>query len=93
MVRIDGGGCGLGALRHADAARSGMLAIPGLIELVEDRSLRAASTSPTATRALREITDAGLPDDPRLWREWFSAHGAETTDRFRRFEDGQDRRR
>jgi hypothetical protein len=43
-------------------------------------------------RALREITDAGLSDNPRLWRDWFAAHGAETTDKFRRFEDIRDRR-
>ena len=90
MVRIDGGGCGLAHCGMLTRAQR-MLAIPGLIELVEDRSLAPADIA-FGYRALREITDAGLSDNPRLWREWFAAHGAETTDRFRRFEDSQERR-
>jgi hypothetical protein len=38
-------------------------------------------------RALREITDETLPDDPGRWREWYAAHGARTADRFRRFQE------
>ena len=37
-------------------------------------------------RALREITDQELGDEPALWREWYAAHGAETTERFRQFQ-------
>jgi hypothetical protein len=62
-----------------------MLAIPGLIEMVEDRALAPEDVS-YGYRALREITDEVLADNPRLWREWFAAHGAETADRFRRFD-------
>ena len=41
-----------------------------------------------AYRALREISDETLPDNAQAWREWYAAHGAETTDRFRKFEEG-----
>jgi HEAT repeat protein len=91
MVRIDGGGCGLAHCGMLTRAQR-MLAVPRLIEMVEDRSLAAGDIA-YGYRALREITDAGLSDNPRLWREWFAAHGAETMDKFRRFEDSQDRRR
>jgi hypothetical protein len=90
VVRIDGSGCGLAHCGMLTRAQR-MLAVPGLIEMVEDRSLGPVDIA-YGYRALREITDAGLPDNPRLWREWFAAHGAETTDKFRRFEDGGDRR-
>jgi nicotinic acid mononucleotide adenylyltransferase len=65
-----------------------MLAIPGLIEMAEDQALDARDLT-YAYRALREITDEALPDNPRPWREWYAAHGADTTDRFRRFEKAQ----
>jgi hypothetical protein len=42
-----------------------------------------------AYRALREITDETLPDRAPLWRQWYAARGAETTEKFRRFEDGR----
>jgi HEAT repeat protein len=87
MVRIDGGGCGLAHCGMLTRAQR-MLAIPGLIEMVEDHALAAADVS-YAYRALREITDEMLPDDPRLWRQWFAVHGAETTDKFRTFENGR----
>jgi hypothetical protein len=60
-----------------------MLAIPGLLEMVDDGSLDATLRI-YAYRALREITDETLPDDPLRWREWYSARGAETLERFRR---------
>ena len=88
MVRIDGGGCGLAHCGMLTRAQR-MLAVPGLLEMVEDRSLSLVDIA-YGYRALREITDAGLSDNPRLWREWFAAHGAETTDRFRRFDDSPD---
>ena len=65
-----------------------MLAIPALIEMVED-PLLDAETVKYGYRALREITDETLPDSSRPWREWFAAHGAETTERFRQFDDSQ----
>ena len=87
MVRIDGAGCGLAHCGMLTRAQR-MLAIPGLIEMVEDRALAPVDVT-YGYRALREITDQTLSDNPRLWREWFAAHGAETTDRFRRFDDGR----
>ena len=35
-------------------------------------------------RALREITDETLPDDPRQWRDWSAAHASDTTATFRK---------
>jgi len=89
VVRIDGGGCGLAHCGMLTRAQR-MQAIPGLIEMVEDNALAARDVS-YGYRALREITDQRWPDNARLWREWYAAHGAETTDRFRRFEDGRPR--
>jgi hypothetical protein len=86
-VRIDGAGCGIahgGMLTRAQR----MLAIPGLIEMVEDKALASVDVS-YGYRALREITDETLPDNAQQWREWYAVHGAETTDKFRRFEDGR----
>ena len=83
-VRIEGGGCGLahgGMLTRAQR----MQAVPRLIEMVEDKQLDA-ETRLYGYRALREITDATLADDARLWRNWYAAHGAETTEKFRKFE-------
>jgi hypothetical protein len=65
-----------------------MLAIAGLIEMVEDKAVDRVDVS-YGYRALREITDETLPDNAPQWREWYALHGAETTDRFRRFEDGR----
>ena len=87
MVRIDAGGCGLAHCGMLTRAQR-MLAIPGLIEMVEDRALAPELVS-YGYRALREITDEVLPDNPRLWREWFAVHGAEAADRFRKFESGR----
>jgi hypothetical protein len=86
-VRINGGGCGLAHCGMLTRAQR-MLAIPGLIEMAEDRALDALAVT-YAYRALREITDEAWGDNPRLWRDWYAAHGAETTDRFRRFEDAR----
>ena len=70
MVRIDAGGCGLAHCGMLTRAQR-MLAIPGLIEMVEDRALAPVDVS-YGYRALREITDQTLADNPRLWREWFA---------------------
>jgi len=83
-VRIDGAGCGLAHCGMLTRAQR-MQAVPGLIEMVEDRKLDA-ETMKYGYRALREITDQKLGDDPGPWREWYAAHGAETTERFRQFQ-------
>jgi hypothetical protein len=83
-VRIDAAGCGLahcGMLTRAQRMQS----VPGLIGMVEDKKLDA-ETVKYGYRALREITDQEIVDDPALWREWYGAHGAETTERFRQFQ-------
>ena len=83
-VRIDGAGCGLAHCGMLTRAQR-MQAVPGLIEMVEDKKLDT-ETVKYGYRALREITDQKLGDDPVLWREWYAAYGAETTERFRQFE-------
>ncbi len=83
-VRIDGGGCGLAHCGMLTRAQR-MQAVPGLIEMVEDKQLDA-ETVKYGYRALREITDQTLGDEPALWRQWYAAHGAEVTERFRQFE-------
>jgi hypothetical protein len=83
-VRIQGGGCGLAHCGMLTRAQR-MLAVPGLIEMVEDKQLDSESRA-YGYRALREITDETLPDDSRRWRDWYAAHGFETTDKFRKLE-------
>lgn len=83
-VRIDAAGCGLahcGMLTRAQRMQS----VPGLIEMVEDKKLDA-ETVKYGYRALREITDQDVGDEPALWREWYAANGAETTEGFRQFQ-------
>jgi HEAT repeat protein len=84
-VRIHGGGCGLAHCGMLTRAQR-MQAIPGLIEMVEDKQLDPA-TLPYGYRALREITDETLPDDSRQWRTWYAAHGVEATEKFRKLPD------
>lgn len=83
-VRIDGAGCGLAHCGMLTRAQR-MQAVPGLVEMVEDKKLDA-ETVKYGYRALREITDQKLGDEPALWRDWYAAHGAETTERFRQFQ-------
>jgi len=83
-VRIDGGGCSLAHCGMSTRAQR-MQAVPGLIEMVEDKKLDA-ETVKYGYRALREITDQTLGDEPTQWRQWYAVHGAETTERFRQFE-------
>lgn len=83
-VRINGGGCGLAHCGMLTRAQR-LLAIPGLLEMVEDRNLDDTLRKYTY-RALREITDEALPDDPLRWREWYIAKGAEALERFRRLD-------
>jgi hypothetical protein len=83
-VRIDGGGCGLAHCGMLTRAQR-MQAIPGLLDMAEDAQLDR-TMAVYAYRALREITDETWPDDSRQWRTWYAAHGAATTERFRKFE-------
>jgi hypothetical protein len=70
-------------------AKSGMLtreqrmkAIPGLLDLADDPSLNE-TTRTWVYQALREITNAPLPNSPATWRNWYSAYGAKKTQEFR----------
>jgi HEAT repeat protein len=83
-VRIDAGGCSLAHCGMLTRAQR-MQAVPGLIEMVEDPKLDS-ETVKYGYRALREITDQTLPDKADLWRQWYSEHGAATTEEFRQFE-------
>ncbi|MFA5911031.1 MAG: HEAT repeat domain-containing protein [Vicinamibacterales bacterium] len=80
-VQIDGGGCGVAHCGMLTRAQR-MLAIPGLLAMVDDQSLRDGVRM-YAYRALREITDESLPDVPQQWRDWYAAKGAETLEKFR----------
>jgi len=81
-VRIQGGGCGLAHCGMLTRAQR-MQAVPGLIEMVEDEKLDR-ETVKYGYRALREITDHTLADEARPWRDWYAAHGAEITEKFRK---------
>lgn len=83
-VRINGGGCGLAHCGMLTRAQR-MLAIPGLLEMVEDPNLDA-TLRVYGYRALREITDEPLPDDAGQWRQWYVEKGAETIAKFRRLD-------
>ena len=70
-------------------AKSGMLtreqrmkAVLGLIELSDDSSLNDVTRS-WVYQALREISDVSLPNDPVAWRNWYSEHGAEQSEKFK----------
>ena len=74
-------------------AKSGMLtreqrlkAVPGLMDMTDDKELDA-TTRGWVYQALREITDVSLPNDPAAWRNWYSEHGAEQAEKFKK--DGQ----
>ena len=83
-VQINGGGCGLAHCGMLTRAQR-MMAIPGLLEMVEDKTLDSVIRT-YGYRALREITDENLPDDPQKWREWYATKGAETLEKFRKLE-------
>lgn len=83
-VQINGGGCGLAHCGMLTRAQR-MLAIPGLLEMVEDKDLHSGMRI-YGYRALREITDETMPDEPRQWRDWYAAKGAETIERFRKLD-------
>ena len=84
MVQIDGGGCGLAHCGMLTRAQR-MMAVPGLLEMVEDQALDTNILA-YAYRALREITDENLPDEAPKWREWYATKGAETLEKFRKIE-------
>ena len=86
-VRIQGGGCGLAHCGMLTRAQR-MQAVPGLIAMAEDPKLDP-ETLKYAYRALREITDHTLPDVARPWRDWYAAHGAEATERFRKIPEAR----
>lgn len=88
-VRIDAGGCGVAHCGMLTRAQR-MLAVPALLEMIEDPAI-GESDRAYAYRALREITDEPLADNSQLWREWYAAKGAETTERFRKMQPAQDR--
>jgi len=83
-VQINGGGCGLAHCGMLTRAQR-MLAIPGLLDMVEDQTLDSLIRT-YGYRALREITDENLPDDPQPWKDWYAAKGAETTEKFRKLD-------
>jgi hypothetical protein len=53
-----------------------MRLVPRLIELADDRRLKAQMRN-WVFMALREITDVSLPPDANAWRNWYAQHGAE----------------
>jgi HEAT repeat protein len=83
-VQVNGGGCGLAHCGMLTRAQR-MLAIPGLLEMIDDAQLNPTTMS-YAFRALREITDETLGDDSAAWRRWYAAHGTDTLERFRTFD-------
>jgi HEAT repeat protein len=73
----------------ASLAKSGMLtreqrmkAVPGLLEIANDKSEDAA-TQGWAFEALREITAEQIGNDATAWQTWIAAHSSERTDQFR----------
>jgi hypothetical protein len=81
-VQINAGGCGLAHCGMLTRAQR-MMAVPGLLEMVEDPALDSTIRT-YGYRALREITDETLPDDAKEWREWYALKFAETLERFRK---------
>jgi hypothetical protein len=58
-----------------------MRMVPKFLELVGDPSTDAQMKS-WSYMALREITDANVPVDPRAWRNWYRDHGSEKAAEF-----------
>jgi hypothetical protein len=74
----------------ASLAKSGMLnrlqrmsAVPGLLEIAADTS-QDSNTRGWAFQALHEITAQSIGNDVEAWKSWFSAHGSERVEDFRR---------
>jgi hypothetical protein len=62
-----------------------MRMVPKFLDLVADPDTSAQMRA-WSYMALREITDANLPSDPRAWRTWYSEHGAEKLGEFERLD-------
>jgi hypothetical protein len=62
-----------------------MRMVPKFLELVADPSTDAQMKS-WSYLALREITDANVPVDPRAWRNWYRDHGSEKAAEFERLD-------
>jgi len=74
----------------ASLAKSGMLtrvqrmsAVPGLLEIAANTS-QDSNTRNWAFQALHEITAQSIGSDIEAWKSWFSAHGSERVEDFRR---------
>jgi hypothetical protein len=62
-----------------------MRMVPKFIDLVADPSTNAQMKN-WSYMALREITDANVPVDPRAWSNWYRDHGSEKLAEFRRLD-------
>jgi len=69
-------------------AKSGMLtreqrmkAVPGLIDLSDDGALNDVTRS-WVFQALREISNEPLPNDSKIWRNWYEKLGAQKIQEF-----------
>jgi hypothetical protein len=58
-----------------------MRMVPKLLDLVS-ASGTAGQMRSWCFMALREITDASVPDDPQIWKNWYAQHGAEKSRQF-----------
>jgi hypothetical protein len=62
-----------------------MRMVPKFLDLFADPSTNAQMKS-WSFMALREITDANVPVDPRAWRNWYRDHGSEKVAEFERLD-------
>jgi hypothetical protein len=62
-----------------------MRMVPKFLELVADPGTNAQMKN-WSYMALREITDANVPADPRAWRNWYRDHGSEKLAEFERLD-------
>jgi hypothetical protein len=62
-----------------------MRMVPKFLDLVADPSSNAQMKN-WSYLALREITDANVPVDPRAWRNWYGEHGSEKVAEFERLD-------
>jgi len=62
-----------------------MRMVPKFLDLLADPSTNAQMKS-WSFLALREITDANVPVDPRAWSDWYRDHGSEKAGEFERLD-------
>jgi hypothetical protein len=62
-----------------------MRMVPKFLDLVADPGTSAQMKN-WSYLALREITDANVPVDPRAWRNWYQDHGSEKLAEFERLD-------